>query len=137
MADLSVTAASVATTSTQYRDVVAGATITAGQTIYLDSTDSDKAKLADANGSSATAVLVGIALHGASSGQPLRIQTGGTITIGATTIKGTVYILSATAGGIAPHSDLANGWYRVIVGVATDTAGTIKMGILVSGVTEA
>lgn len=81
--------------------------------------------------------MVGIALHGASSGQPLRIQTGGTITIGATTVKGTTYIVSATAGGIAPYSDLANGWYRTIIGVATDTAGTIKMGILVSGVTEA
>lgn len=135
-ADLSITAGSVTTTSTQYRDCTAGATITAGQVVYIDASDGDSAKLADANASSTTATCVGIALNGASDGQPVRVQTGGTISTGATTVKGATYYVSATAGGIAPASDVTNGWYRTIIGVATDATGTIKMGILVSGVTE-
>ena len=131
--DLSITAASVTTTSTSFRDITAGATITAGQAIYQDSTDNDKGKLADANDTSAKAVVVGIALHGAASGQPLRIQTGGNITIGATVTVGKVYVLSETAGGIKPIDDIDMSDYVTVIGVGTTTA-IIKMNITVSGV---
>lgn len=143
MADLTITAASVAKhTGTISPSVVgsgtAGATITAGQSVYLDSTTSTL-KLADADASAATASGVGIALHGSLNGQPLTYVTGGFFTPGATLAKGQVYCISATAGGIAPISDtvLATGarpcilFYAISTTVAyvivqnmTDTAGS-------------
>lgn len=136
MADLSITAANVVP-DTAYpvasnSDYNAGATVTAGQCVYLDT--SNTWQLSDANGAAALRTVQGIAAHGASSGQPLRVYTSGTVlTIGATVAVGTIYVSSATAGGIAPSTDLASGWYTSIVGIAI-TAAKIKLQFNVSGV---
>ena len=132
MSDVSITAANVvAGANAKKRTGTAGSTITAGQAVYEDSSDSFKFKLADANASAATAKCVGIALHGASSGQPLTIveedddfTPGGTLSISAAADDG-VYVLSGTAGGIAPVGDLASGWYPVVLGVAKSTTKMI------------
>lgn len=132
MADVTVTAIEVLPASdTIYADGIAGATITAGQTIYLDSA-TNTIKLADANASSATADMKGIAMHGAASGQPVRYAAGGSIDPGFTVGVGTVYVLSATAGGIAPVADLATGLYPVIVGVGT-SASNLKLSLFKGG----
>ena len=128
MSDVSITAANViAGANAKKRPGRAGATITAGQVVYEDSSDSSDFKLADANASAATANPVGIALHGASDGQPLTIVTedddftpGGTLSLSAGADSG-VYVLSGTAGGIAPMDDLAAAMYPVIIGVAKST----------------
>ncbi|MCK6578105.1 MAG: hypothetical protein L6Q98_08390 [Anaerolineae bacterium] len=125
MSDVSITAANVLAGSNAKKATgTAGATITAGQVVYADGSDSGKFKLADANASAATANPVGVALHGAASGQPLTIviedddfTPGGTLSLSAAADDG-VYVLSGTAGGIAPVGDLASGWYPVILGVA-------------------
>jgi hypothetical protein len=85
MADISITAASVVpSTNAVKRTGTAGATITAGQLVYKDASDSNKIKLAD-NDASAAATVVGIALNGASSGQPITYaETDPELTIGAT-----------------------------------------------------
>lgn len=111
MADISVTANSVAVAANGVveRTYNAGATITAGQAVYLDS--SNTWQLAQADGTAAEAgsgLNFGISLHASVSGQPLAVQTGGTITIGATVVAGTPYVVSATAGGIAPFADLVS-----------------------------
>lgn len=121
MPDLSITVGSVAYSSgSKDFSKNAGATITAGQAVYLD-TDTDTWKLADANGAAAAAVVGGIALHGSLSGQPLCVQTDGDITIGATLIAGMTYVLSATAGGIAPITDVDDDFSLSIIGVATSS----------------
>ncbi len=128
MADISVTAASViAGANAKKARGRAGATITAGQTLYADGSDSSDLKLADANASAATANCVGIALHGASDGQPLEyvyedddFTPGATLSLSAAADDG-VYVLSGTAGGIAPVGDLAAAMYPVIIGVAKST----------------
>lgn len=125
MADISVTAANViAGANAKKARGRAGATITAGQTLYADGSDSSDLKLADANASAATANCVGIALHGAADGQPLEyvyedddFTPGATLSLSAAADDG-VYVLSGTAGGIAPVGDLAAAMYPVIIGVA-------------------
>lgn len=132
MADLTITAANVAKGSNaSIVQGTAGAAITAGQTVYLDAATSTY-KLFDANGSGTT-TLAGIALHAAASGQPVQVQTGGDITIGATVTQGLVYVGSATPGGVAPSADLASGWTSNVIGVAVSTT-VIRMQILASGV---
>lgn len=126
MADLTVTAASViAGSNAKTVAGTFGATITAGKAVYQDTSD-NKWKLADANLSAAAAVLGGIALNGGSDGQPALIQTGGNINPGATVVVGTIYVLSATAGGICPAADLVSGMYTNIVGIGT-TSSNIAM----------
>lgn len=134
MADLSITATSVAPGSGSVTiDVTSGATITAGKACYVSSSDG-KAYLADTNSATAEVrSLRGVALNAASSGQPVRLQTSGQIAIGATVTVGTIYVLSATAGGIAPVTDLASGHYTSIVGVGL-TSSVIGLNIYNSGV---
>lgn len=127
MTALSVTAASVlASNAARRKTGVAGATITAGQALYADASASNTLKLADANASAATANPVGIALHGASSGQPLAyVEEDPDFTPGATLTVGTVYVLDATAGGIAPVADLTTGWYPNVLFIATTTTKAV------------
>ena len=132
MADLTVTASQVlSSTGAVFATGTAGATITAGQPVYYDGTNYQPA---DANASSTTAAAVGIALHASLTGQPIKIQTAGDITIGAGAAPavGTIYVVSATAGGIAPSSDGTTGWYTTILGVGAAT-NIIKLQIYASG----
>lgn len=123
MADISVTATSVVPGSacSISRNANAGATITAGQVVYLEAS-SGTYKLADCN--SATAAVrspVGIALNGASSGQPLAVANAGPVTFNAAFTAGVVYYLSGTAGAIRPVADNTTGDYPVSLGMATST----------------
>lgn len=134
MADLTITAASVLA----YADVtpidgILGATLTAGQAVYIDTSDSNKLKAADCDSSSTTATVAGILLTGGGSGQPCKYAKSGEITIGATVTVGEIYVLSGNAGGIAQEGDLASGDYVSVIGVGT-TAARIRVNLLNSGV---
>jgi len=129
MAAISITAANVIKGSdAQTKSGIAGATITAGQSLYKEAS-TGQLKLADADSATAEVrVLEGIALHGASAGQPIQYQVAGDITIGGTVVTGTIYALGETAGGIIPSADLSSGEYVSIVGVAI-SASVIRLGI--------
>lgn len=135
MVDLVITPANVVPVVDAFVDKVvglAGVTILAGQVVYRDPT-TRKFMLADSNSATADArVPVGIALHGASLNQPLTVQKGGNLALGATLAVGTIYCLSETPGGIQPHADLTSGEYVTVLGVAT-LVTNLKMGLLVSG----
>lgn len=134
MSDLSITAASVlAGTGAKKTLGTAGATITAGKVVYLDPTDNEY-KLADCD--SATAAVrspAGIALNGASDGQPLVVLEEGPVTIGATMTAGVAYYLSPNAGGICPVADVLTGDNTIILGMATSTT-VLEVNIQESGV---
>ncbi|MBT8198949.1 MAG: hypothetical protein KJO36_00395 [Acidimicrobiia bacterium] len=122
MADLTITAANViAASGATTKLVTAGATITAGDAVYEDTSDSNEYKLCDAD-VAGTADCDGIALTGSSDGQPLVIITKGDLNPGATATLGETYVVSTTAGGIAPISDLGSGDFVTILGVATTTS---------------
>lgn len=135
MADLSITASAVLAASTaSTKGGTAGATITAGQVVYKDSSD-DKYKLADADsGTAAVRAPIGIALNGASDGQPLRVIQAGDLTMNAVMTAGTAYYLSPTPGGIAPLADLLAGDDVVLLGLAKSTT-VLAVDIQISGVT--
>ena len=135
MADLSITAADVKKTDTTLiAEGIAGGTVTAGQAVYRDSTASNKLKAADAD-VLASAAAVGIALHGASADQPLKYAIGGNLTLSSVMTVGAVYVVSTTAGGIAPVADLSSGDYVTLLGIAT-TATNLKISISVSGIAK-
>ena len=76
MADITITPGLVIPSSTAtISQGVAGATITAGQVLYIDTANSNVLKLADTDASSLASTVAGIALCGASSGQIVRYVT--------------------------------------------------------------
>lgn len=132
MVDVTVTAASVAPTSTTKRQTKnAAVAITAGQAVYVNA--SDLVALADADASALTAAATGIALNSCAAGQPCSYATIGDVTFNAGLTKGAVYVVSGTAGGIAPVADLAVLDYVTILGVASSTTN-LQVDIYVSGV---
>ena len=121
MADVTVTAANVQPDgAAEILAGTAGATITAGQSVYLD-TSVSKYKLADAD-ASATSVAAGIAVNSASDTQPIDILTEGDLTIGGTLVVGTAYYVSTTAGGVAPEADIGSGDFMCFLGIARSAA---------------
>jgi hypothetical protein len=133
MADLSVTAGNVRKGDDAYPlKGTAGATITAGMPVYLDAV-TGKLKPCIKTGL-AESSAIGIALHGASDGQPLQyVAEDAEFTVGATLTVGTIYTVGAAAGGIAPTGDLAATNYVTVLGVAV-SASKLKLKPIVSGV---
>lgn len=128
MSDIVITAANVLKSSAGSAPVgVAGATITAGQALYIDTADSNKLKLADADGTSPVNSFAGIALHGALAGQPISYLTSDTsFTFGGTVNAGDTIWLSDTPGGITKtFSDLESGDKVIVLGVALTTTTMI------------
>lgn len=122
-ADISITASSFLPSSEAlYANGLCGEAVTTGQLVY-ESTADGRYYLADANVSTKWKVA-GIAGHATTAaGQPLSIiYFDPALTVGATlSTTAPVYVLSATAGGIAPSADIASGWYPVVVGVSIST----------------
>jgi len=136
MAAISVTAANVLRVDGAVVSFLAGATITAGMSVYVDASGLVQIGTnATSAGSGVGALAVGVALNGGSAGQPIDIDTNGTVNIGGTVAIGMPYALG-TAGGIIPVSDIAGTEFITMVGVGT-TAANIKLGYNVSGVAAA
>lgn len=135
MADLSITAANVKVKSatTRTKIVQFGETMTAGQATYLKSSDQKYWK-ADANASAEAAAASGVVLVGAAGDAYGVIVEGGAMDLGATLTVGVPYIVSTTAGGIAPASDFSgySSSYLTHLGYATSTS-SIDIRPLVTG----
>jgi hypothetical protein len=125
-ADLSITASSFKTgPRAKFRaPAFAGVAITAGQAVYLDG--NGKWQLADANGTG-TEKVEGLAAHGALANQPLLVvYEDDDLTLGATLSMVTpIYVLSGTAGGIAPSADIASGFHPKYILTAKSTTKCI------------
>lgn len=134
MADYTITAASVSQgANAVLEDYIAGEDLTANQPVYIDSADNNEAKRADANDTAAKAVVRGLTLHGALSGQPVRIQRGGKINFGNNGTVGDIVILSDAVGLMCPSADLASGHYLSIIGAFVAT-GVVQINIFNTGV---
>lgn len=130
--DLVVTAANVTTPSAggfSKGEYVAGEAITAGQMVYLKSSNS-KWMMMQCDGTAEEAgsgVIWGMALCTGVLNQPLSVQTSGTLTPGATVTVARVYVVSAAYGGIAPLADIVTSTHRVVVIGIGATTSTIDM----------
>ncbi|QGJ70613.1 Hypothetical protein PBC10988_23110 [Planctomycetales bacterium 10988] len=121
MADLAITPGDVvALEGATFGDGTAGEDVSAGEPVYLDTTDESKIKPAGAGGTELLASVAGIALNNAAAEQPVKYASAGEIDLGVTLVVGEVYVLSSTAGGIAPYGDLSAGDFVTIIGYAKD-----------------
>jgi hypothetical protein len=134
MTDIAITATSVVAGNTaKVTHGTAGASITAGQVVYLSPT-TGKWDLADTDSATAAARAAhGVALNGAAIGQPISVCTEGPVTIGGAILAGVAYYLSGTPGGICPAADLAAGDYPCLIGMGASTT-VLNVGIVYPGV---
>lgn len=128
MAAISITPSAVqpsAAALDRRRRCILGATLAAGAIIYLDTADSNKAKAADANGTSALIrTPVGMLINGGVAGQPGEfIDYDDDLTIGThgVTINNPLMLSFATAGSLEDILGLTTGVYGVILGIAKTT----------------
>jgi hypothetical protein len=122
MADITITAANVLSTTSPLQGI-AGAAIAQGDVLYKDTADGNKLKLADANGAAATRIVEGIAVNAAAANQPVNyVKFDTNMTIGGTTVAGTVYVLSENEGKIAPIGDVTTAASTIaVLGVGLPT----------------
>lgn len=122
MADLSITAANVGVRGRAAIEIVqVGEAVTQGQPAYFKDSD-QKYYRTDANASAEAAEAVGVFLSAASTDGFALLAKSGPINLGATLTAGETYVVSATAGGIAPIADATTGWYVTILGVASSSS---------------
>lgn len=123
MADLVLTASAIIAGSNSAQDHgTAGETIAAGKAVYKSAT-TKKWMLADSNSATAAARQAGgIALNGASDGQPITVHKSGDLTVGAVLTPGQAVYLSDSAGGLCPLADVGAGEYVCLVGLAKSTS---------------
>ena len=133
MADLTITRQDVAlsTSAVSFIRVQVAEAVTQGQPLYRAATNSKYYKAAATSATSAAATVVAMTPASA-EGYCLAVKSGDVI-IGATTTQGTTYVVSATAGGIAPHADLGSGNYVTTLGIAI-SATVIRLNIQASGI---
>lgn len=140
MADITITASSVLPSANATIALgVAGATITQGQVVYIDTAASNVLKLADADLSTAAAVVTGIALSAGSTGQVIRYATEDPAFVlgGAAMLAGDDVWLSDTAGGLTKtRAELEAGDTIVHMGVMTSTT-VMNLKITIGGVIAA
>lgn len=127
MSAFSITAANVLpSSSATIFTGTAGATITQGQPLYLDST-SNTYKLANALTNSP---LAGVALVGASNGQTMTLcSRDPNFAPGYTLAAGNIPILGQ-AGNINPYDDRVSGWYVTSLGVGI---GSNRLNFYITG----
>jgi hypothetical protein len=136
MADISVTAANVIpSSSASIQTGTAGATIVAGQTVYIDTGASNVLKLSYNAGTLLEGTVCGIALNGGASGQVIRYVTEDpALVLGATMTVGDAVYLGGVAGGMTITTvDLDTGEYCSILGICTVVNSTISMKIIRAG----
>lgn len=136
MADISVTAANVklGSSSATVQRVLYGATVTQGQALYSDTSDSNKYKPADAD-AAASSLAEGIALTPGVSGDYGLMVTAGLINMGGTVIVGQVHAVSTTLGGVCLYSDLGSGDFVTTLGIGFTTA-MIYVDVFASGIAK-
>lgn len=125
MADLTVTAANVLPSANAVAQRgTAGEAITRGQGLYRNANDGKLYKAVATN--LVAAEFVGIALQDAGANQPiLYCAEDSDFTPGATLVTGTAYVVSATAGGLAPIADLVTGNIVSVVMLAKSTTKAV------------
>lgn len=124
MVDVSITAIALGADA-QIKKVKFGEAAAVGAAVYFDSAAGTwKNADADAGAAQAGADGIGIVINEIESANEYGVVvTSGTIFIDTGLTKGVTYVVSNTAGRIAPNADAASGWFKTVLGVAGDAGG--------------
>lgn len=133
MADVTITRQDVAlnANNVSFVRVQVGEAVTQGQPLYRSTSDSKHYK---AGATTTTlAAAVGVAMTPASADGYILMLKAGDYIVGGTLSQGTTYVVSATAGGIAPSSDLVSTNIVTNLGIAISST-VLRLDIQASGI---
>jgi hypothetical protein len=135
MTDLVFVASEIlASPSAKRTEGISGGTPVAGDVMYL-SPDDDQWRRASNNSATVGAkVPSGIALNGATTGQPIDVFVWGDLTVSSVLTPGDAYYLSANPGKICPRADVIAGMDVCFIGIARSTS-VLMVNFMVPGVT--
>lgn len=124
MADLVQTSANVVVYNpSSIKVYTSNGAVTAGQPVYQDANGNYGPAGANSNSVVAGVNGIGVALNSApGAGQPISVWVGGQVNLGATLAVGSIYVVSANNGKIAPNSDLTTNNYVTVLGTAINAA---------------
>lgn len=111
------------------KSYVAGETVDRGEGVYQKVSDS-KYYLSSCDVGAEEANLVGVCVDGGDADEDILVQVDGIFNIGATTVKGEIYVPGTTRGAFMPIGDLASTNYVTLAFIAQDTAGNCDLKIL-------
>jgi len=146
--DVTITPSNVAVVSTATTTVqptvtargIAAVTIKPGQVVYADAVTGNLIKLASAAQPRQANTTVGIALGSADPNQPITYAVGGDIAVGNVLVSGLVYVLSDTAGFIAPVTDTFTRYTVVGVGNGGAAGGltvpNLRLGLIQASINK-
>ena len=115
---------------------VCGETIAAGQTIYIDTANSNVLKLAQHDGTALEATVAGLALCGGAVGQTIRYVTSDpnlAFTCGTWAVGDVLYCGSVYGGITETYADVTTGKYVTILGGCITAGTNIKLAITTLG----
>lgn len=113
---------------------IAAVAITAGQVVAFNSSSPPGIALSDNDATPPLNLPIGIAVCSAGVGQPVNYTAiDANLTIGATVVNGTIYVLSGNPGGICPTTDLLTGDGVCIIGVGKGTTA-LWLNVLTTGI---
>jgi hypothetical protein len=116
------------------RTCTGGATIVAGDALYMDTDNT--CKLAIATGGATSAALLGIAINNGASGQKISYAAWDpALVTGFVVAVGELYVVSGVAGRISDVGGLVSGSTTSIVGIG-QTATTIFLNPINTGQTQ-
>lgn len=135
MSDISITKANAAYISGGYGCGVCGEAIAFGAPVAYDSSDGKYYQADNDSGTAARKGINGIALcETYAANQLVAFQITGVLDIGGTVVQGTLYVVSSTAGAIAPSTDMGSGDECLVIGTGTSTSERIALSLKDTGV---
>jgi hypothetical protein len=136
MTDLLFVASDIlASPSAKRSEGISGGVPVAGDVVFM-SPDDRQWRRASNNDSTTNGAKVpsGIALNGATAGQPIDVLVLGDLTVSSVLTPGDAYYLSANPGKICPRADVVAGMDVCFIGIAKAT-NILMVNFMVPGVT--
>jgi hypothetical protein len=135
MADLVFVESDIlASPAAQRVEGISGGIPVAGDVVFLSPDDNQWRRAANNSTTPGAKVPGGIALNGASAGQPIDVFVNGDLTVSSVMVPGDAYYLSANPGKICPRADIVTGMDVCFIGIAR-TASILVVDFMIPGVT--
>jgi hypothetical protein len=135
MTDLVFVASDIlASPSANRTEGISGGTPIAGDVLYRSPDDNQWRRAANNSATAGAKFPSGIALNGATTGQPIDVLIHGDLTVSSVLTPGDAYYLSANAGKICPRADVVTGMDVCFIGIARSTS-VLMVNFMVPGVT--
>jgi hypothetical protein len=134
MTDLVFVASDILALGAKQTEGISGGVPVAGDVVFLSPEDNQWRRASNNSPTIGAKIPGGIALNGATTGQPIDVLVSGDLTVSNVLTPGDAYYLSANAGKICPRADVVTGMDVCFIGIARAT-NVLMVNFMVPGIT--